>query len=175
MNKKGTVLALDPSLTAFGWVVMRGKEVVDMGCVKTESGGKKARIRKSDERMNRVSTINNVLKEVIKKHGVVHIVSELPHGSQSATAAIALGLVAGAVQAMADFLDLGIEWYSEGDSKKALLGKLSASKGETIRAARRVYRVKYTGVKYKDEAIADSLSVYNAAEKSSPVVKFLCI
>ena len=141
-------------------------------CIKTEPKPKKLRIGKeAADRIRRVKRINRILKAVIKKYQVNYIVSELPHGSQSAAAATSLGLISGAVQSMSDFLDIPIEWYSEGDSKKALLGKLTATKEETIIAVSKLYDVKWAKVKYKDEAVADAISVYVAALKHSPYLK----
>ena len=168
-----TVLSLDPSLTAFGYVVLQGNTIINQGCIKTETGHKKLRIRKGDDRMRRVSEINQKLKEVIELHNIKYIVSELPHGSQSAVAAIALGLVSGAVQSMADFLDIGLEWYSEGDAKKAILGKNSASKSEIIERINELYDVEWFKAKYKNEAVADSLAVYHAAKQQSSVLKLM--
>lgn len=88
-------------------------------------------------------------------------------------AANALGMCIGAVQAVADTKSIGIEWYSEGDSKMALLKKRSASKGETVQAVQKLFEWKPCGIAYRDEAVADALSIYHTAHKASPVVKFL--
>jgi Holliday junction resolvasome RuvABC endonuclease subunit len=148
-------------------------QVMDSGCVKTEPSDKKMRIRKSDDRMRRISEINQKLKQVIETHGVSYIVSELPHGSQNAQAAMALGMVSGVVQTIADFTDMGIEWFSEGDSKKATLFKISSTKQDMIDAIDKIFDVRWSGKKYIDEAVADSLSVYNCAMKTSPFIKTL--
>lgn len=168
-----SVLACDPSLTAFGWVVLNGTDIMECGCIKTKTSGKKSRIRKGDDRMRRVSEINHVLKTVIEKYKVRYIVSELPHGSQSAVAAIALGLVNGAVQSMADFTGIGLEWYSEGDAKKALLGRANASKDEIIAAIDNLYDVPWNNTKATDEAIADAMAIYHVASIQSATIKLL--
>ena len=49
--RKPTILTNDPSLTAWGWVVLRGNAIVEAGCIKTESQAKKRRIRKGDDRI----------------------------------------------------------------------------------------------------------------------------
>ena len=168
------ILTLDPSLTAFGWAVMCKNKVIDSGCIKTATDGKKSRIRKSDSRMQRVSFICNELTDIIEKYAVRCVLSELPHGSQSAVAAIALGLVSGAVQGICDAKRLSLEWYSEGDSKKASLGKISAGKDEMIEAMKKIYGDTWiVKAKYVNEAVADSISVYNCARKLSPMVKML--
>lgn len=165
------VLALDPSLTAFGYVILTGNKIITQGCIKTAPASKKLRIRKGDDRINRISEINHILKSIISKYGVNYIVSELPHGSQSAVAAIALGLVSGTIQGMADFLDIGLEWFSEGDCKKCALQKRSAAKYEMINRMDEIYNVKWTGIKFRDEAVADALSVHYTASHFSPILK----
>lgn len=167
------ILSLDPSLTATGWAVLQNDVVLSVGCIKTETSGKRSRVRKSDDRMRRVSEINKVLCEVIHTNHIQYIVSELPHGSQSAVAAIALGLICGTIQGIADSLDIGLEWFSEGDSKRGLLGKASATKCETIQAVSKYYTVPWTNVGYRDEAVADAISVYHVAKQQSPTIKFL--
>lgn len=167
------ILCCDPSLNAFGFVVMAGKRVITAGCIKTQPSAKKLRIRKGDDRMRRVSEINAVLLQLYKDHQFEYIISELPHGSQSAVAASALGLVSGLVQTMADFLGLGIEWFSEADSKKCALGKQSATKNEMIIAMKKIYDFDFSLPQYKNEAIADALAIHNVAMKHSHTLKFL--
>ncbi len=169
---KPHILTNDPSMTAWGWAVLTytGK-IVDMGCIKTTTSGKRRRIRKSDETASRISEINNVLLGIIEKYNINYILTEAPHGSQNASAATMIGAVAAIVQTISDCLDIGVEWYSEGDSKKCLLGKISATKQETIDAISKVYDIKWNNVKYKDEAIADALSVHYVASKKSATLK----
>jgi len=170
-----TILACDPSLTAWGWVVLNLKGgVLDSGCIKTAPSSKKLRIRKGDDRCRRVSEINQELLSVIEKYNVRFILSEQPHGSQSAVAAIMIGICLGVVQTLADSLHIGVEWYSEGDCKKCLLGKRSASKDETIQAIKKLYpAVPFTGTKYIDEAVADAMAVFHYAMKNSNVLRLL--
>ena len=168
------ILTNDPSMTAWGWAVInREGRILATGCIKTKTEGKKRRIRKSDETTQRASEIIMKLLEVIRAFDIKLILSESPHGSQNASAAVMIGMVAGIEQAIADTLGIGIEWYSEGDSKKALLGKISATKLETIHAV--VAKLHYApcGTKYIDEAIADALSVYYCATKYSSTLKMI--
>lgn len=173
---KPHILTNDPSMTAWGWGILSfDGRIVELGCVKTKTEGKKRRIRKGDETTARISEINKILLELIHKYNVTYILSELPHGSQNAAAAVMIGAVAGMAQTIADTLEIGIEWYSEGDSKKCLLGKISATKQETIDAIDELYDVPWTNTKYKDEAIADALSIHYCATKQSSTLKFLKI
>jgi Holliday junction resolvasome RuvABC endonuclease subunit len=169
---KHTILVNDPSMTAWGWVIMSyDSKILEMGCIKTEKAKKKLRIRVSDDNTKRISEVNKILLEKIKKWNVNYIISELQHGSQSAVAAKWQGAVTAIGQTIADTLDIGIEWYSEGDSKKCLLGKQSATKQETIDAIDKLYNVPWTHTKYIDEAIADALSVHYVASKQSSTLK----
>ncbi len=167
------VLTNDPSLTAWGWAILdHHGRVMQAGCIKTKPEQKKRRIRKGDDNMRRISEINHVLKKIIEGYNINYIVSELPHGSQNASAARMIGMVAGICQTISDWTDIAIDWYSEGDAKKALLGKISATKKEIQTAVDAVYDVKWTGVKYKDEAIADALAIHFVAIEQSAVLKF---
>ncbi len=170
---KYNVLALDPSLTAFGWAVISGRKIITFGCEKTEPAKQKTRIRKGDDRMQRIAKLVSALIDICNRYEIALIVSELPHGSQSAVAATALGLVSGMVQTFADVKEIPLEWFSEADSKLSLLGKRSATKEETITKVNAHFDVKWTGVKYKDEAVADAISIYFHAEKYSPILKYL--
>jgi Holliday junction resolvasome RuvABC endonuclease subunit len=167
------ILCNDPSVRAWGYSVLNGGgRILTTGCIKTESGGKKMRIRKGDDNTRRVQEINLKLLEVIRKWNVNYLVSELPHGSQSAAAAATIGMCIGIMQSKSDDLGIGLEWYSEGDSKKAALGKQKAEKKEMIRRMSQLYPQGWlSGVQYIDEAVADSLAIHHVACKESSTLK----
>jgi Holliday junction resolvasome RuvABC endonuclease subunit len=173
MNKHLTVLTNDPSFTAWGFAVIKDNKIIETGCVKTAPENKKTRIRKSDDTVRRISEINKILLELIRKHNVDFILSEAPHGSQNASAATMIGIVAGMVQTISDTLEIPVEWYSEMDSKKFVLGKKSAVKSEMIDAITKLYDVPWKKVKYHDEAVADAIAVYHTAVGLSPTLKLL--
>ena len=169
------ILTNDPSITAWGYaVVTKAGRVLTIGCTKTKTEGKKRRIRKGDETVRRISEINNVLLGIIKAYDVKYILSELPHGSQNASAAVMIGVVAGIIQTMSDCLGIGVEWYSEGDSKKCALGKQAATKDEMVVRMKKQYPdAAWTGVKYFDEACADALAIHYVASKQSSTLKLM--
>jgi len=168
-----TIMAFDPSLTGWGWVVVKiDGTVLSSGIIKTEPENKVRRIRKGDDDVRRIYEINHILLRRIRRHRVNYLISELPHGSQSSSAAKMIGMTSAIAQTLAQTLDLPIEWYSEGDSKQALLGKTTATKQETIDAIDRLYEFDWTGVKYKDEAAADAMSIFHTALQHSPFLKF---
>ena len=168
-----TILVNDPSVTAWGWVIisLKGK-IIDAGCIKTKPSNKKLKIRKGDDRCRRISEINQILLGLIKKHDVCYILSEQPHGSQNAMAAIMIGVCLSILQTLADTLRLGIEWYSEQDAKKCLLKKKNASKEETIQAIKKLYpETPFTNINYKNEAIADAMAVYHYGRNNSNILR----
>lgn len=173
-NKVAHILVNDPSLTAWGWAVVSGSgKVVDCGAIRTQPSHKKLRIRKGDDRVRRISELNNRLLELIQEYNIKYLISELPHGSQTASAAVMIGITAGIMQTIGDCLDIPVEWYSEGDAKKAISGKQSVSKSNMIELIREEYDPEFTGVKWKDEAIADALAIYHVAMKHSTILQIL--
>ena len=167
------VLTNDPSLTAWGWAILNASgEIIQAGCIKTKPEQKKRRIRKGDDNMRRINEINVMLRKLIEGYSVNYILAELPHGSQNASAARMIGMVAGMLQTISDWTDIAIEWYSEADAKKAALGRISATKAEMIAIMEIEYSNWRTLIKYKDEAIADALAIHNVAMQQSPTLKF---
>ena len=172
--KEPTIITFDPSFTAWGYAVLDyDNNVITAGCIKTEPESKKRRIRKSDDRTRRAEDITRQLLRMIKQYNVNYILSEMPHGSQNAMAAIMMGIVVGIVVGISECLNIPAEYYSEQDAKKALLNKRSATKAEIIKAIDGIYKVKWTFFKYKDEAIADALAVHHVATLQSPTLKML--
>lgn len=168
-----SILVCDPSIRGWGYAVISKNTIVATGCIRTENESTKKRIRKGDDLVRRINEINTVLISLMRKHNVVHIVTEQPHGSQSATAAVMVGAVSGMLQTYSDTLDISIEYFSEGDCKKHLLGKRNAAKKETQLAISKIYTVPWSGKLYIDEAVADALAVYHLAKSTSPVIRFL--
>ena len=172
MKNELVILSNDPSITAWGYAVVTvSGEVLETGCIKTAPDNTKKNIRKADDRIRRISEINRTLLQAIKKHNVGYILSEAPHGSQSAVAAIMIGMVSGMAQTMSDCLEIPVEFHPEGDVKKYVLGKRSAAKDEMIQAMKRDIGFDPCGTKYIDEAVADALGVYMTAIGTSEALK----
>ena len=167
------IIAFDPSMRGFGWVLIENNQVITAGCIKTNTEAKKRRIRKGDDTVRRINEINQQLLGVITSSNVGLILSELPHGSQNSSAAVMIGVVTGIVQTIGDCLNIPVEWYSEGDAKVSLLGKRSCTKEETIEAVSKLYDVPWEKAKFKNEAIADAMSIYHCAVKTSSLTKLV--
>lgn len=168
------ILTNDPSFTAWGYAVITSSgEIINTGCIKTAPEHKKMRIRKGDDRIRRISEINTCLINIIKKYDIGFILSELPHGSQNAQAAVMIGVVIGIVQTLSDLLNIPVEYYSEQDAKKSVLNKKSATKEEMITAIGNIYPVKWSNIGYKDEAVADAMAIYHVAKMQSNILKMI--
>jgi Holliday junction resolvasome RuvABC endonuclease subunit len=178
-STKKCILTNDPSITAWGWAVVEPKtgKVIECGAIKTEPSPAKLRARKGDDRVRRITDINRVLIEVIKKHNISLILSELPHGSQSAVAALMIGIVTGIMQAIGDSLSIPVEWYSEGDAKVAVCGKRSIPKDDMVDVIDKLFkeRIIWKRTKWENQAIADSLAVYYVARQQSTALKMLIV
>ena len=169
-----SILACDPGFTAWGWAVLSpAGYIYETGCIKTAHENKKTRIRKSDDRTRRTSEIVHELLRLIKKHDIKLMVIEAMHGSQNAQAAVTIGIAAGIVQTLSDVLDIPVEYYSEQDSKRCALGKKAATKEDIINRMNEIFDVDWTEIKYVDEAVADSLSVFYCAQQNSQMLKML--
>lgn len=167
------ILTNDPSFTAWGWAVLVADTILDCGCIKTEPEANKRRIRVSDDRYRRTVELVQELLRIIKQYEIKLILCEAPHGSQNAQAAVMIGTVIGIITTLSECLSIPIEFYSEQDSKKALLSKKSATKEETVKAINNKYLVKWSHKKYIDEAVADALAVHYVASKQSQLLKML--
>jgi len=170
-----TILTNDPSMRAWGWSVLslQGRVIVSGG-IQTSPTDKKLRIRKGDDLVRRVSLINNNLLSIIEIHNVKFIVSELPHGSQSASAAVMIGAVTGIMQTIGDCLDIPVEWFSEADAKAATFGRTGMTKDDMVKKISTLYpTVEVRGVKWIDQAVADSLAVHYVAMQQSSVLRMM--
>lgn len=168
-----TILASDPSYTHWGWVVIRNDKIMAVGCIETGKETKKRRIRTGDDDIRRVSFITDYLREIIQKFDISYMVIEQPHGSQNASAMKSVGIVLGVCSSISSWSKVGVEYYSEADSKKCLLHKKTATKEEMKEAISKLYTVPWTGLKGKDEHIADAIAVYHTAKTQSPTLKLL--
>lgn len=171
------VLANDPSIRGWGWVVLQFKNgrsrILDSGCIRTKSEHKKRRIRKADDTVRRLNIISEELVKIQKAHNLDWVLSELPHGSQSASASKMIGAVAGICSAFATCFNLPIEYYSEGDAKKCLSGKRSLTKEDTIKLISEIYGSNWQHqYKYQNEAVADALAIFHVAKNSSQALIF---
>ena len=162
------ILACDPSLRAWGYVVMYGEIIEDWGCIQTVPLSKKMRVSVASDRIRRIREINTALTSIFLEHTISGIVCEQAHGSQTATGAIMIGATMGIMQTIADVRGIPIEWYSEREAKKACgFTTKKVSKEDMVIRIKELYGYEWmTGSKARDSAIADALAVYMADVES---------
>ena len=160
------ILALDPSLTAWGYCVIDNGKVLDHGCIKTSPMQGKLVF---ESNQMRAMILAKKVVQLIKDHKIKSIVAETAMGSKSNVAARALyicfGLVAGIGEAT------GIPWklYLAPHIRKGTLGVSSASKEDIQEWVFKKYPTLGVDVKdspkYYKEAVADAALVGAYASK----------
>lgn len=160
------ILALDPSLTCFGWLLAHPDgTILTAGATRTQPQAKKRHIFQADDDARRTDELLACLIGLATSYKVTGIASEQPAGAQSATAAKALGISLAVVVAVARAAGpIEVRWVRAVDAKKALAGTANASKNEMVAAAVRcgVPIIPY-GPKPLREAIADAYGVLLAS------------
>lgn len=156
------VLALDPSLREFGWVLVNtvGNNVLRGGCIQT--GKLSGKVGESDT--SRLMSIATQLSEICEESMVDEIWSEVAIGSKSSNAAKALQLCKGMIIGVAAARNLKLQFCTPQQSKKALTGNPAAEKEEVCAAVKKKLGVSaeaiLKGPKYERFAIADSLAAF---------------
>jgi len=130
------LLCLDVAFSHLGWSVFERGIPLDGGVIEAQVDGKKKRLV-SDERADRCASMVNQILDIIDKNNIRGtpirgVIGELPSGSQNAAAANQLGIASGMVVTLCLLKDLPAEWVSQNDVKRAVTGKLSATKEEIM-------------------------------------------
>ncbi|MFP8488761.1 hypothetical protein ACKGJO_06625 [Gracilimonas sp. Q87] len=166
------ILILDPSKSATGWVVYDDIEetIIAYGTFKCEiSKRQKKELKKTTER-NAVEMYlySRFLEDVCDRYQIEKVVSEQPHGSQSAKASWALSMVVSIITAFSVYkLGQAPTFYLESTCKKSFFDVRFVDKIQTREAMNEMWRSEgykpetHHGkvVGYKDEAVSDALLV----------------
>jgi Holliday junction resolvasome RuvABC endonuclease subunit len=168
-------LVMDPSLTEFGYAIIdpTSKIVIEMDSIKTsKSEDVKKKLKKNtDDTTDRLKQIASVLTEKIKYYDIKIADFEIPVGSKSAIAGIALAGIRGLVVGVCVALQLEINTISAREVKLLLTGNRDASKEEILDKVIELIptftskSVKYT--KARKFACADAIAVYLAIQKQT--------
>lgn len=158
------ILAIDPSLTATGWVrceFEHGELIVHAkGCIRTKPSAKKLRLRKGDDDHRRIGVIWRELRAAAK--GCSAIASEQPAGfAKGARAARAVAMSLAVVSCLGQADGREVLWFQPAEAKRAATGKATASKAEVRDAAVAHTPTLLAGLTAEPEreAVADALSV----------------
>lgn len=133
-----TVLSLDPSYNATGWAVLsydasanRITQVVACGWIETRRD-KKTPVTFND--IQRIYTIAGALNSLLDEYTPDVVCSEIPLGSQSASAAKSLGIAKGIVTSICCVRGATARYINPLAVKLAVCGKRNAEKSEVILA-----------------------------------------
>lgn len=155
------ILTTDPSLAEFGLAIIDRNDgnAIHGECIKTKKQGDSV----TTDRARRFEKIAQRLNEVITEYNINKWVSEIPHGSQSASSAWALGGVCGVCASTSTHLKLNIEWISQFKIKQELFDTRSVEKEKMVTEMKNRYNTDVFGeFKYEQQAISDSLGVWEA-------------
>ena len=168
------ILGIDPSQKNLGLVKAQFAPqdgtlaIIDMKLVSTEKGSDTKQVRKSSDNLRRAQEQAAVLRDWEKWSDIV--MSEIPHGSQSAmfSYGCCIGLLA--------WVSRPLIQISATETKKAAVGRSTATKGEMIEWAAGLYpsapwlraRGKANGHIIEDnEHLADAIGVIHAGLKTA--------
>ena len=169
-----SILALDPSLTATGLVVLRLSledgawtwHVAHAECVRTEPDARSRHLYQADQDGQRVDRIASALLATIDHHRPALAATEAPAGSQHAISAKALGLAYGCVRAACVSRRLPVLTVQAHEARIAATGSKGASKDDVGAAMSTRFRFDIQGTKVAREAIGDALAVGAVAVQS---------
>jgi Holliday junction resolvasome RuvABC endonuclease subunit len=156
------VLALDPSLTATGWIVYDTHEhnIDAVGCYKVSV----PRVQATKRTMLQQANYSEWLSNLVDENGIEMVFSEFPHGSQSSSAAWAMSMVSSVITAVCVCKDIPLSFFLESQAKKYLHGRSKqVTKEQTIQKVFDIYpKIMYLpgmNVQYKREAISDAAAI----------------
>jgi len=164
------IIALDPSLVAFGWSILDSdtNELVDAGCIETHPIKFLPKYKSNIKRLNEITEKLNDL--FIKYPDISFGYSEIPVGSKSSSAATALASVQGIIIALFHVhLSLNYEFIMPRDVKKTLTFNQNATKDQLVEVVKNSIPNFRSVVgktnKVRLYAISDAIAVYLALEK----------
>ena len=161
IDKTKTYLALDPSFTATGWVLLHNGKVFKHGCHKlTKNEGISITEAKHLKQLQYAIFLSGLLNSY--KPDVVF--SEYPHGGQDANSAWSFGVTTSIITALCYAHNIPCKFVIESHVKKCLFGRSkNVEKVETRKKILALYAENgyiEDKAKYKAEAVADALAVY---------------
>lgn len=168
-----SLLALDVGFAKMGWCIFIGGEPIEWGIIKTAKTKKKM-VRVADDNASRAAYVAKELAEILDTFEVEGVVAEIPHGgAQSAKAMAFMASATALVSAVLSILDVPVEYVTPSEVKKAICGKLSASKDEMMEGVRNRYsHISFPTTKAQFEDVADAIGAYIAARDGNLVKLF---
>jgi len=135
---KAQLLLLDPAFRHFGWAVLRfepkGEQIVAGGVFNTTKIDKKRKVLQSDDNHRCAMELAKGIETLINTFEPTLICAESQQGSKNAHAMQLQGMAWGVLSAVAALRQIPVLQATPQSVKKALCGRLDASK-EAIQAA----------------------------------------
>ncbi len=161
------VLALDPSMSAFGYCFFKDGILKEVGTSKPERLKDKTldRINIAQQHFERLYEV--IIASDFTNQDKLTLVSETPYGSQSYSAAISVGLVCGIIGSLTNMWGCEVVHFLPRRVKKFITGDDKASKEQIITEMYKLYpqanwKINKQGIPLKlEEHKADSLAVYH--------------
>ncbi len=168
-----SILALDVSFSAIGWVVFAKKDLpVKCGVIRTEPPKRRMDVYVASSNIHRATQIVRELRALISEYQITGVVAEMPHGgSQSANASHKMGIAIGVVSAVVEMARLPVEYVQPVQVKLSMCGSRNASKGDVIRAAKRLFgrKIEFPAAARDMEHVADACGAYCACRDTTLV------
>lgn len=140
------ILNLDPGFQWLGFSVcsvdQRGEVLLRMGLIRTEKSAKKENVRVADDTFRRVRYISRQLLSLVKEYDIKLICFENFSPPRNAGVAAKVGHVYGAIAMLTEFYNLPVAAATPQVIKKAVCGKIGASKEEVTSVLKRRYRTR---------------------------------
>ena len=163
----GRILTLDVSERNTGWaVVLAGgeqpEELLALGCLSTVAG--KIKHSKTLDDIRTAAEIARGLKAIVDRWHPALVIGEMPFGSQSAKSMKAVGICLGVAGSLQVYHDMPCYWGTPQAGKKAMCGRVNASKEAVFEAVVAVWPLVASAE--GGEHVADALAALVAARDS---------
>lgn len=114
-----SILCLDCGFVSTGAAIISGGKVKHCEVIGTKSSGKKQKIRRVDEDCERIVFLTRTILGLIRKHNILAVIVEFPHGgAKSSRAARTMGMATAMVATIAEVLELPLITLTPADVKK---------------------------------------------------------
>lgn len=140
------ILNLDPGLEWVGYsiceVTRHGESILAMGLIRTEKSAKKENVRVADDTFRRARYISRQLLDLVREFDIKLICFENFSPPRNSSVAGKLGYVYGSISMLTEVFNLPVAAATPQAIKKAVCGKVGASKDDVTIAIKRRYRTR---------------------------------
>lgn len=163
------ILNLDPGFEWLGYSVCavsrKNEQLLKMGLIRTKKSSKKENVRVADDTFRRARYISRQLLNLVKEYDIKLICFENFSPPRNASVAGKLAHIYGAIAMLTEFYNLPVAAATPQAIKKAVCGKMGASKIEVTLVIKRRYRTRsnYKVIRLFEEEYQDISKNWNHA------------